>query len=152
MFVGYPLEGNEDDFEDVGMRLKKNNVAIDIVNFAHPDNVSRLQTLVSAANQGSEDAPSCHFLDVPAGVTHITDVLITSPILQSEDMMHGGDGGAAAGGGELAALGIDPNMDPELAEAIRLSMQEANEAQAANAEPAPNQEAAGAGAANAPGT
>ena len=63
------------------MRLKKNNVSIDVINFAHPDNVSRLQTLVSAANQGGEDVPTCHFLDVPEGVTHITDVLITSPIL-----------------------------------------------------------------------
>lgn len=42
MFVGSPLEGTEDDFEDVGMRLKKNNVSIDVINFAHPDNVSRL--------------------------------------------------------------------------------------------------------------
>lgn len=59
-------------------------------------------------------------------MTHITDVLITSPILQSEDMMHAGDGGAAAGGGgEFAGLGIDPNMDPELAMALRLSMEEA---------------------------
>lgn len=141
MFVGHPLEGTEEDFEDVGMRLKKNNVSIDVINFAHPDNVSRLQTLVSAANQGAEDAPSCHFLDVPEGVTHITDVLITSPILQSEEMMQGaGDGGAAAGGGEFAGLGIDPNMDPELAMALRLSMEDARatEAQAANAEQAQN--------------
>ena len=100
VFVGHPLTGTEEDFEDVGMRLKKNNVSIDVINFAHPDNVSidvinfahpdnvsRLQTLITAANQGSEDAPSCHFLDVPQGVTHITDVMITSPILQTEEMM-----------------------------------------------------------------
>lgn len=137
VFVGHPLTGTEEDFEDVGMRLKKNNVSIDVINFAHPDNVSRLQTLITAANQGSEDAPSCHFLDVPQGVTHITDVMITSPILQTEEMMQGAaDGGAAGAGGEFAGLGIDPNMDPELAMALRLSMEEArqNEAQAANAE------------------
>lgn len=60
------------------------------------------------------------------------------------------DGGAA--GGEFAGLGIDPNADPELAMALRLSMEEAraNEA-AAGGEPAQNAEAAGAGAAN-PGT
>jgi 26S proteasome regulatory subunit N10 len=145
------LDGTEEDYEDVGRRLKKNNVSIDVINFAHPDNVSRLQTLVQAANQGSEDSPSCHFLDCPEGVTHITDVLITSPILQSEEMMQAqADGGAA--GGEFAGLGIDPNADPELAMALRLSMEEAraNEA-AAGGEPAQNQEAAGAGAAN-PGT
>jgi len=42
VFVGHPITGNEDDYEDVGMRLKKNNVSIDIINFANPDNVSRL--------------------------------------------------------------------------------------------------------------
>ena len=40
-----------------------------------------------------------------------------------------GGGGAGMGGG----LGFDPSMDPELAEAIRLSMEEANAAQNANA-------------------
>ena len=37
----------------------------------------------------------------------------------------GGDAGAAAGGaaaGGAGGLGFDPNMDPELAEAIRLSL------------------------------
>lgn len=69
-------------------------------------------------------------------MTHITDVLVTSPILQSEEMMAAAaDGGGA--GGEFAGLGIDPNMDPELAMALRLSMEEAraNEA-AASGEPA----------------
>jgi len=66
VFVGHPLNsGNEEDFEDVGMRLKKNNVAIDIINFANPDNVSRLEALIAAANAGSEESPTCHFLDVP---------------------------------------------------------------------------------------
>lgn len=79
-------------------------------------------------------------------MTHITDVLITSPILQSEDMMHAGDGGAAAGGGEFASLGIDPNMDPELAAALRLSLEEARATEAAaNAEPAAAEEGAAAG-------
>mmetsp|Transcript_42286 Transcript_42286/g.64829 ORF Transcript_42286/g.64829 Transcript_42286/m.64829 type:complete len:118 (+) Transcript_42286:427-780(+) len=115
------------------MRLKKNNVAIDIINFAHPENVPKLQTLVSTANQGAVDSPSCHFLDVPPTCGAIMDVLITSPILQPEDMggAAAGDagapgGGAAAGGNGLADLGFDPNMDPELAMAIRMSMEEAN--------------------------
>ena len=82
IFVGHPMtKGNEEDFEDLGMRLKKNNVSIDVINFANPDNVGRLQALVNSANDGSEDAPSCHFLDVPLGCSHITDVMITSPIL-----------------------------------------------------------------------
>lgn len=71
-------------------------------------------------------------------MTHITDIMITSPILQPED--NGGAGeqliGGDAGGGLSAGLGFDPNMDPELAMAIRLSMEEAKAAEeAANAPP-----------------
>jgi hypothetical protein len=42
VFVGHPLIGTEEDFEDVGLRLKKNNVSVDVINFANPENVSRL--------------------------------------------------------------------------------------------------------------
>lgn len=57
--------------------MKRNNVALDIINFAHPENVPKLQALVKAANSNG----NCHFLDVPLGVAMITDVLITSPII-----------------------------------------------------------------------
>jgi hypothetical protein len=36
------LNGTEPEYEEVGKRLKKGGVAIDVVNFANPDNVSRL--------------------------------------------------------------------------------------------------------------
>ena len=42
VFVGHPMTGTEEDYEDVGLRLKKNTVSIDVINFANPDNVSRL--------------------------------------------------------------------------------------------------------------
>lgn len=123
VFIGHPLNrGTEEDFEDLGMRLKKNNVSLDVINFANPDNIGRLQAMVNATNDGSEDTPTSHFLDVPQGVTHITDVMITSPILQHDNA--GGAGGDGAGD-PLAAMGFDPNMDPELAMAIRLSMEDA---------------------------
>ena len=81
MFAGHPVRGTEEDFEDVGMRLKKNGVSIDIINFANPDNVSRLEALVNAANSGHEDSATCHFLDISEGCNNITDMMITSPIL-----------------------------------------------------------------------
>jgi len=145
VFVGHPLAaGTEEDFEDVGMRLKKNNVSIDVINFANPDNVVRLQALVNSCNSGAEEAPTCHFLDVPQGVQHITDIMITSPILQPEDNGMGGGGDVPAGGdGAAAGLGFDPNMDPELAMALRLSLEEAKAAEQA-ANPAPVQPAADA--------
>jgi len=128
------VKGTDEEFEELGMRLKKNNVAIDVINFANPDNVGRLQLLVNAANDGSEASPNCHFLDVPMGCSHITDVMITSPILQPEDnAMPGGGanvGGGAAGADDIfAGMRFDPDMDPELAMAIRLSMEEAKAAE-----------------------
>lgn len=59
--------------------------------------------------------------------------MISSPILMPEDNGMGGDagaGGAGAGAGGPAGMGFDPSMDPELAEAIRLSMMDAEAAQA----------------------
>ena len=101
--------------------------------------------MVNATNDGSEENPNSHFLDVPAGCSHITDVMITSPIVQPPDMgmgaaeAGGANGEPGAAGGEvdpLVAMGIDPNLDPELAMAIRLSMEEAKAAeQAANPQP-----------------
>lgn len=46
-------------------------------------------------------------------------------------------GGAAPGGGMNDPLAIDPNMDPELAEAIRLSMADIQEAPAQEPQPDP---------------
>ena len=89
--------------------------------------------MVNTANKESDDQPTCHFLDVPEGIQSITDVMISSPILMPEDNgMGGADAGAGAGAGGAgpAGMGFDPNMDPELAEAIRLSMMDAEAAQA----------------------
>jgi hypothetical protein len=70
-------------------------------------------------------------LDVPEGITSITDVMISSPILMTEDNGMGGAAGEAGGAGAPGGgMGFDANMDPELAEAIRLSMMDAEAAQA----------------------
>lgn len=149
VFVGHPLKEQEADFEELGVRMKRNNVAIDVINFAHPENVPKLQALVTAANNNGNS----HFLDVPLGVSMITDVLIASPIVNEgmDDM-----GGAANVGGQGAGIGgasapaenqfseyggINPNMDPELAMAIRISLEEAR-ARQAQPEAVPSQEQA----------
>jgi hypothetical protein len=45
--------------------LKKNNVAIDVINFANPGNVEKLEALVSSANMEDSGVNTCNFLDVP---------------------------------------------------------------------------------------
>jgi len=134
VFVGHPIQTELEEFEDLGMRLRRNNVSIDVVNFANPDNIPKLEGLIQACDDGTGN---CHFLDVPLGVAMITDVLISSPIIA---MDFGGDDGAgqaqpgaqpgapagapAAGAGFADFGGIDPNLDPELAMALRISLEE----------------------------
>lgn len=77
IFVGHPLKEEESLFEELGVRMKRNNVAVDVINFAHPENVPKLMAMVNAANSNENS----HFLDVPLGVAMITDVLIASPII-----------------------------------------------------------------------
>jgi 26S proteasome regulatory subunit N10 len=141
VFVGHPLKEDEATFEELGVRMKRNNVAIDVINFAHPENEPKLRAMVNAANNNGNS----HFLDVPMGVSQITDVLIASPII-NEGMDQGMPemGGANPAGGVPAAPsqfaefgGIDPNLDPELAMALRISMEEerARQAQPSAAQP-----------------
>jgi len=136
VFVGSPLPGSVDSkaLTKAGKMLKKNNVAIDIVAMGElGDNQDRLKELVDAAN-GSNNVDSdrmCNLVTIPAGVLP-SDVLLSSPIV-SGGMGGGGGGGesgdldlaSGGGGGGFADYGgIDPNMDPELAMALRVSMEE----------------------------
>ena len=136
LFVGSPLNVEGRALAKAGRQLKKNNVAIDVVCMGELEhNEERLRELVDAANGRAEDGGerTCHLVTIPAGVLP-SDVLASSPIV------HGGSGGsafaasaaaaAAAGGGDFGGGtfaeygGVDPNLDPELAMALRVSMEE----------------------------
>ncbi len=81
VFVGHPIKETIAVCEDLGKRLKRNNVAIDVINFANPENVPKLEALVNACNNSTNS----HFMDVPLGVSMITDLLFTSPILGGDE-------------------------------------------------------------------
>jgi 26S proteasome regulatory subunit N10 len=135
LFVGTPLDGIEvKALQKAGRQLKKNNVAIDVVALGELEaNEEKLKELVDAANGRSDDGTerTCHLVTIPAGVLP-SDVLASSPVV------HGGSGGSAFAASAAAAAatggagrdifadfgGVDPNMDPELAMALRVSMEE----------------------------
>lgn len=133
VFVGSPLPITVDNkaLSKAGRMLKKNNVAIDIIVMGEvSDNEGRLKELVDAANGNNTDPDRmCHLVTIPAGVLP-SDVLLSSPIVSgggggmptagASDMDVGGGGG----GGFADYGGVDPNMDPELAMALRVSMEE----------------------------
>jgi len=137
VFVGSPLSSNVDSkaLSKAGRMLKKNNVAIDIIAMGElDDNQDKLKELVDAANGNANNVDSdrmCHLVTIPAGVLP-SDVLLSSPIVSGSGGGSAVGGGAselnqisAGGGGGFADYGgVDPNMDPELAMALRVSMEE----------------------------
>ena len=126
-FVGTPVTEDVKALQKTGRMLRKNNVTLDIVGLGeHEGNKEKLQALVDAANGSTENSENMgHYVPVPEGVVP-SDVLASSPILGA------GGAGAVAGGAAVAAAangfadfgGVDPNMDPELAMALRVSMEE----------------------------
>jgi 26S proteasome regulatory subunit N10 len=145
-FVGSPITATERELEVLGKNLKKNNVSLDLVSFGEVDeNQAKLDKLLAAVNSGD----SSHVLPVPVGPKLLSDVLLSSPILSDGESIP-----AAAGGGGDAGFefGIDPATDPELALALRISMEEERaRQQAAEGGPPPAEGAAPATGAPAEG-
>jgi 26S proteasome regulatory subunit N10 len=119
-FIGSPLAESQDELVKLGLRLKKNNIAVDVVNFGEESvNTQKLDAFINSVV--SDD--NSHLVTVPPGPHLLSDMLLTSPIVSA-----GGDMGGAAvgggGGGDLDFPGVDANLDPELAMALRISLEE----------------------------
>ncbi|KAJ7333520.1 26S proteasome non-ATPase regulatory subunit 4 [Desmophyllum pertusum] len=120
VFVGSPVEAEEKDLVKLAKKLKKEKVNIDIVNFGEESsNSDRLTAFINTLN--GKEGNLCHLVTVPPGPL-LSDALISSPILQGED-------GAAPGMEYASEYGFDPNSDPELALALRVSMEEQRQRQ-----------------------
>ncbi|WVQ64310.1 uncharacterized protein L199_002472 [Kwoniella botswanensis] len=136
VFIGSPLSQEADSKENLvklGKKLRKNNVLIDVITFGDEgrENDGKLNALIEAV--GGDES---HLVSIPPGPRFLSDVILSSPILFDGDTNAAGGSGDVGGGGfgGDGVDGIDPNMDPELAMAIRMSLQEAQEA-AARANP-----------------
>lgn len=117
-FVGGPINDTLEKLQKTGKQLKKNNVAIDVVSIGEiEENSEKLLEFVNAANSNDNS----HLITVPAGVSP-ANAIMSSPIMHSASM---GGAAASAGGNFDMYGGIDPEMDPELAMAIRISAEEA---------------------------
>jgi len=130
-FVGSPIAESSDDLVKLGKRLKKNNIAVDIINFGEEaQNVEKLEAFINAVNTNEES----HLVTIPAGPHILSDIILSSPVVVGEG--GGGFGAAAAASAAAAAaaasgatggeydFGVDPTLDPELAMALRISMEE----------------------------
>jgi len=117
LFVGSPAQADPAALVKLGQALKKNNVAVDVVSFGEvEENQEKLEAFVKAVNSNDNS----NLVVVPPGTRTLTDVIRSSPM--SGRAAAGGEGGRAAEDEEFG--GIDPNEDPELAMAIRASLEE----------------------------
>lgn len=141
VFIGSPIQDTSAEMKKIGSILKKNSVAVDVVLLGELEDIQgKVLEFVNAANSND----NCHVITVPAGVNP-ADAIISSPLLGEfggggfggdvgASAEATGDGAPAAGGGQFAEYGgIDPNLDPELAMAIRASVEEARAHEASRA-------------------
>lgn len=121
IFVGSPVEIIDKDLIKIAKKLKKEKVNVDIVLLGENTATSeKLSQFVETLN-GKEGTGS-HLVVVPPG-PNLTEALRTSPIVQGED------GYTPAGGDFGSGFDVDPNLDPELALALRVSMEEQRQRQ-----------------------
>lgn len=132
VFIGSPIKESEKDLTTLAIKLKKNNISIDFINFGEQQtNTPKLEEFM-AILENSEN--SSHLVTVPPGPYLLYEQVDKTAIVRDQDQMDhipggfedfGGAGGSGGAGGDFDFMD-DPNMDPELAMAIRLSLEEEN--------------------------
>ncbi|XP_041368363.1 26S proteasome non-ATPase regulatory subunit 4-like [Gigantopelta aegis] len=116
VFVGSPVDDDDKELVKVAKKLKKEKVSVDVINFGEETvNTDKLTSFINTVN--GKDGSTSHLVTVPPGPM-LSDALLSSPVIVGED---GGGAGMSAVGFEF---GVDPNEDPELALALRVSMEE----------------------------
>jgi len=141
VFVGSPLEGQGADEKSMirlAKKLKKNNVAVDFIVFG--DGIEEGErNILKAFVENASSGDNSHYVSVPPGPHLLSDMIISSPILAGdrgipEEAMGDVASGSGAGGPSNFEFGVDPSLDPELAMALRMSMEEEQARQAAAAQ------------------
>lgn len=124
--------------------MKKNSVAVDFVNFGEEtENTEKLEKFIEGVNSGDNS----HLVTIPPGPHLLSDILISSPIVNEDSGMGGDEWGAVHGDSNaMFELGIDPSADPELALALRMSMEDEKARQEKEKREREKKEAAEAGA------
>jgi 26S proteasome regulatory subunit N10 len=105
--------------------MKKNTISIDFIAFGELD--SETTKKLEVFNENIKSTDGSHLAIIPPGPNLLSDILMTTEILAGDGVgPREGDGGID-GGGEGAGgfeFGVDPSTDPELALALRMSMEE----------------------------
>lgn len=129
IFVGSPIRETEKELETLAKKLRKDDVAVDVVSFGVPENVDLLSGFVSKVNKQENS----FFINIEEG-SNLIGVLMDTRVFTGPDVIPTGDAaGMAMPGGAGMGFTVDPNADPDLQMALRLSMEEEWQRQAAAA-------------------
>ncbi|EDV20782.1 expressed hypothetical protein [Trichoplax adhaerens] len=122
IFIGSPIETEEKDLTKLAKKLKKNKVSVDVVNFG--EDTSNTEKLTAFINTVNDKQGSSHLVTVPPGPL-LSDALMSSPIMANED---GSMPNTVSGFGGNVDF-VDADVDPELAMALRVSLEESRQRQ-----------------------
>ncbi|GAB0137008.1 hypothetical protein EsDP_00005291 [Epichloe bromicola] len=123
VFVCSPIEENEKELTQLAKKMKKGNISVDFILFGDLDDDDTLKKL-QAFNDAVKGNEGSHLVVIPPSSKLLSDQLISTPILLGEGgPSSGGTGGMSSGNDEFE-FGFDPAMEPELALALRMSMEE----------------------------
>ena len=115
VFVCSPITEDEATLVKLAKKLKKNSIAVDVISFGEDaQNVSKLEAFIQAINSSDNS----HLVSIPPGPHLLSDILATSAIVGRES------GAQGSSEGNDFDFGVDPTMDPELALALRMSLEE----------------------------
>lgn len=116
------------DLIKLAKKMKKENVNVDIVLFGELDDTSTREKLEAFVNEVNKSDGS-HLEVFPPSSKLLSDQLISTPILLGDNAPDSGDAGVSGSGAGGASggdfeFGFDPAADPELALALRMSMED----------------------------
>ncbi|CAI5438735.1 unnamed protein product [Caenorhabditis angaria] len=130
LFIGSPLESiDQAELIKIAKKMKKEKVQADVVMFGDNDEEAHEKFNQFVETLNGKEGSGSSLIVVPTG-SSLTDALMSSSIFQLEDGSNGGVAGGAGGGYEF---GVDAENDPDLALALRVSMEEERARQAAAA-------------------
>ena len=104
-------------------KMKKGNTTVDFVLFGELED-EETQKKLEAFNEAVKSNEGSHLVVFPPSSKLLGDQLISSPILLGDNAEGPSGGGESGGANEDFEFGIDPSLEPELALALRMSMEE----------------------------
>ncbi|ODA81887.1 hypothetical protein RJ55_00392 [Drechmeria coniospora] len=123
VFVCSTIEENEKELTQLAKKMKKGNISVDFILFGDQDDEDSLKKL-QAFNEAVKGSEGSHLVVIPPSSKLLSDQLISTPILQGENATGPGADDGMGGTNEEFEFGFDPAMEPELALALRMSMEE----------------------------